>query len=192
MLNTVAAKLSSRPRRTLLIVLVFVGVAGGVGGPLAGSLKSSGGFAPAGSDSQVAMRQLKSASGAEPTPGVLLVLATPRGFRAAAPRVAAVIRRLAAVPGVLRATGPAAVAGDQRHVLVTGAIRASASDAGVASLTESAFANQQISSTVGKDLGRAELLAFPLLVALSLLFFRGRAALMPLVVGVPSSARSWC
>jgi uncharacterized membrane protein YdfJ with MMPL/SSD domain len=33
-------------------------------------------------------------------------------------------------------------------------------------------------------LAKAELLAFPLLVILSLLFFRGRAALMPLVVGV--------
>ena len=46
------------------------------------------------------------------------------------------------------------------------------------------MANQQINSTVIKDLGLAELLAFPLLIALSILFFRGRAALMPLVVGV--------
>ena len=42
----------------------------------------------------------------------------------------------------------------------------------------------QISETVSEDLGRAELLAFPLLVLLALLFFRGRAALLPLVVGV--------
>ena len=34
------------------------------------------------------------------------------------------------------------------------------------------------------DLGFAELLAFPLLIVLSILFFRGRAALMPLAVGV--------
>jgi len=197
MLNAIAAKLSSRPRRTLLIVLIFVGFAGALGGPLAGSLKSSGGFAPPGSDSQVAMRQLESASGAEPSPGVVLVLGTPHGVGAAGPRIAAVTRRLSEVPGVLRASGPAAVAHDRRHVLVTGTIRASASDADVASSTESAFAsapgvtvggpvvaNQQISGTVGKDLGHAELLALPLLLALSLVFFRGRAALMPLVVGV--------
>ena len=34
------------------------------------------------------------------------------------------------------------------------------------------------------DLGRAELIAFPLLLLLSILFFRGRATLMPLAVGV--------
>ena len=37
---------------------------------------------------------------------------------------------------------------------------------------------------MGADLGRAELIAFPLLLLLSLLFFRGRATLMPLAVGV--------
>ena len=42
----------------------------------------------------------------------------------------------------------------------------------------------QLGSTVTEDLGRAELLAFPLLVVLSLIFFRGRAALIPLVVGI--------
>ena len=45
-------------------------------------------------------------------------------------------------------------------------------------------ADEQISSSVTKDLGFAELLAFPLLIVLSILFFRGRAALMPLAVGV--------
>ncbi len=139
MLNAIATKLSSHPRRTLLIVLIFVVVASVVGGPLAGSLKSSGGFAPAGSDSQVAMRQLESASGAEPSPGVVLVLATPHGVGAAGPRIAAVTRRLGEVPGVLRVSGPAAVARDRHHVLVMGTIRASASDADVASSTESAF-----------------------------------------------------
>ncbi len=197
MLNAIATKLSSRPRRALLIVLIFVGVAGAMGGPLAGSLKSSGGFAPARSDSQIATRQLESASGAESAPGIVLVLATPHGVGPAAPRIANVGRRLDSLPGVLRVTAPAAVARDRRHVLVAGTLGASASDADAATATESAFspahdvtvggpavANQQIGSTVTKDLGRAELLAFPLLIALSLLFFRGRAALMPLAVGI--------
>jgi uncharacterized membrane protein YdfJ with MMPL/SSD domain len=47
-----------------------------------------------------------------------------------------------------------------------------------------AVAGLQIGETVGADLGRAELIAFPLLLLLSLLFFRGRATLMPLAVGV--------
>jgi trehalose monomycolate/heme transporter len=37
---------------------------------------------------------------------------------------------------------------------------------------------------VAEDLGRAEMLAFPLLLILSILFFRGRAAVLPLVAGV--------
>jgi trehalose monomycolate/heme transporter len=197
MLSSLAARLSSRPRRTLTIVLAFVAVAGVIGGPLAGSLKSSGGFAPQGSDSQIAIRQLEAATGAEPTPGIELLLDTPQGAAAAGSRIAAIAERLGQVHGVLHVSAPAAVAVDDRHVLVTGTLRADASDASVAKATEAEFAsahdvttggtavaNQQISSMVTKDLGFAELLAFPLLVALSLIFFRGRAALMPLVVGV--------
>ncbi|MGI8714513.1 MAG: MMPL family transporter, partial [Solirubrobacteraceae bacterium] len=111
--------------------------------------------------------------------------------------VAAVRDRLAAIPGVLRSAGPAAVARDGRHVLVTGTLRATADDKAVATATLHAFAadrsvvvggaavaGEQINHAVTGDLAKAELLAFPLLVILSLLFFRRRAALMPLVVGV--------
>jgi hypothetical protein len=41
-----------------------------------------------------------------------------------------------------------------------------------------------VGDTVTEDLGRAELLALPILILLSLLFFRGRAATMPLIVGL--------
>jgi uncharacterized membrane protein YdfJ with MMPL/SSD domain len=197
MLRSLAAHLSSRPRRTLAFTLVFVIVAGVIGGPLAGSLKSSGGFVPPNSDSQVATRMLERATGTEPTPGIVLLVDTPRGAAAAGPRVTALSARLGRVPGVARVAGPAAVAGDGRHELITGTLSASADEHGVAGAVVSAFggdrdvvvggtavANYQINKAVTKDLGFAELLAFPLLVALSLLFFRGRAALMPLAVGV--------
>jgi trehalose monomycolate/heme transporter len=197
MLRSLAATLSTRPRRTLTAVLLFVVVAGAVGGPLAGSLKTSGGFAPPNSDSQVAIRMLQDATGAQPTPGIVLLVDTPGGARAAAARITALNRRLARVAGVVRTAGPADVARDGRHVLITGTLAAHASDHGVASAALAAFASdrdvtvggsavagEQISSTVTQDLGFAELLAFPLLIALSLLFFRGRAALMPLAVGI--------
>jgi uncharacterized membrane protein YdfJ with MMPL/SSD domain len=197
MLATIATNLSAHPRRTLLVALVFLVVAGAIGGPLAGSLKSSGGFAPPNSDSQVATRMLEAAGGAEPAPGIVLLVDTPNGPAAARARIAALTHRLAQVPGVLRTTGPADVARDGRHVLVTGTLAAGASDDDVAKAAVAAFAGargvtvggpavagEQINSTVTKDLGFAELLAFPLLIALSLLFFRGRAALMPLAVGV--------
>ena len=48
----------------------------------------------------------------------------------------------------------------------------------------SAVVGFQLGSTISEDLARAELFAFPLLIVLSLIFFRGRAALMPLVVGI--------
>ena len=46
------------------------------------------------------------------------------------------------------------------------------------------FADTQVGDTVGEDLASAELLALPILILLSLLFFRGRAAVMPLIVGL--------
>jgi RND superfamily putative drug exporter len=197
MLRSLATKLSSRPRRTLSFVLVFVVIAAAIGGPIAGSLKSSGGFAPPSSDSQVAIKMLEAASGTDPTSGIVLLVKTPRGASASSPRIAAIVRRLSSVPGVLHAAGPTAVSRDGREVLVTRAVRASADDHTVAKATVAAFApdhgvtvggsavaDEQINATVIKDLGFAELLAFPLLIGLSLLFFRGRAALMPLAVGI--------
>jgi len=48
-----------------------------------------------------------------------------------------------------------------------------------------ALAGDAVGEQVGEDIGRAELLAFPIIFALSLLFFRGFvAALLPLFVGV--------
>jgi uncharacterized membrane protein YdfJ with MMPL/SSD domain len=199
MLRSLTARISSHPRRSLAIVLAFVVIAGVVGAPVAGMLKSSGGFAPGSSDSQVATNLLEHATGAEPSAGVVLLVRTPQGAgsQASTARIAAVRQTLARVPGVAGTVGPAAVSKDGRAALVIGTMSASADDQGVAQATLAAFkgshdvvvggaavAGEQIGSTVGKDLGRAELLAFPLLLILSLIFFRGRATLMPLVTGI--------
>jgi uncharacterized membrane protein YdfJ with MMPL/SSD domain len=196
MLRSLANTLAARPRRTLIATLVFVVIAGVIGGPLAGSLKSSGGFAPPQSDSQLATNMLQRASGTEATPGIVLLVNTPRGAGAARDRIATINARLLEVKGVVKTTAPADVARDGRHVLVTGTLSAQADDKGSAKAAEAAFAHdrdvtvggpavagEQINATVTHDLGFAELLAFPLLIALSILFFRGRAALMPLAVG---------
>ncbi len=197
MLTSLAARIGSRPRRSLTITLAFVVVAGIIGGPLAGSLKSSGGFAPPGADSQVAQRTLQDAIGREDSPGVVLLVATPQGPRADAARIAAVDRKLSRIPGIVATTAPVAVARDGRHVLVSGTIRTSADDKTVATAAERAFtgdgrvtvgggavANEQINANVTKDLGIAEAIAAPLLIVLSIVFFGGRAAFMPLIVGV--------
>ena len=197
MLTSLTARLSSHPRRTLLAAVLFIAVAGVIGGPLAGSLKSSGGFVPGSSQSAVATRQLQAATGRESTAAIVLLVATPDGVTAGRARVAAVATRLRRVAGVATVTAPAAVARDRRHVVVTAVLAASADDGTTAKAAVAAFrgspgvtvggdavANEQIGGAVTTDLGFAELLAFPLLVGLSLLFFRGRAALMPLAVGV--------
>ncbi len=197
MLTRLADTAGVRPRATLLLVLLFVVVAGVVGGPLAGKLTAGGGFVPATSESAVAVRELHDASGRQASDGLALVVDTPAGAAAAKPRVAAVTDRVAALDGVARAAGPAAVSTDRRKVLVSGTLRADAGDDAVAGAALDAFAgardvtvggsvvaDRQIGETVSKDLGRAELIASPLLVLLSILFFRGRAALLPLAVGV--------
>ncbi len=179
------SRLAARPRRSLLIVLLFVVVAGVLGGPVAGALKSSGGFVAPGADSEVAIDRIEAATGREADAGIVLLVAAPTRAR-----LAATAQRLHAVPGIAStATGDGG--------LVTGVLRADADDDTVAQDALDAFAgkrgitvggpavaSKQIGETVGADLGRAELIAFPFLVVLSLLFFRGRAALMPVLVGV--------
>jgi RND superfamily putative drug exporter len=178
------SRLAARPRRTLLIVLLFVIVAGVLGGPVAGALKSDGGFVAPGADSQLATHRIEAATGTEADAGIVLLVRPPT-----AARLAAAAQRLGRVPGVARTATAGAT--------VTGVLRADAADDAVARDALAAFhgrrdvtvggpavASYQIGSTVREDLGRAELLAFPFLAALSLLFFRGRATLMPVLVGV--------
>src|SRR4051794_6286276 len=178
------SRLSARPRRTLLAVLLFVVVAGVIGGPVAGRLTSSGGFVAPGADSQLAVQQIVAATGAAPDAGVVVLVDHPTPAR-----VRTVADRLGGIRGVVRTATPG-------RGLVTGTLSARASGDGVANATLEAFAGRrdvsvggpvvadaQIGSTVGGDLGRAELIAFPILILLSLLFFRGRATLLPLVVG---------
>jgi RND superfamily putative drug exporter len=174
---------AAHPRRTLLLVALFVLLAGVIGGPLAGSLDGSGGFVAPGADSEVAIERIEAATGTEPGVGVVALVAPPA-------TAAAVQARLAAVPGI-------ADAGSPRPGLVTAQLEAAAEDEEVAQAALDAFAGApgvtvggpavaglQISETVGEDLGRAELIAFPFLLVLSLLFFRGRATLLPLAVGI--------
>ncbi|HEV3378576.1 MAG TPA: MMPL family transporter [Thermoleophilaceae bacterium] len=185
---------AARPRRTLIIVLTFVLLAAVVGGPIAGQLESGDGFTTSSSESSRADEQFERATGEETAPGVvLLVEGAPAGLEQRAQTAA---DELAGIPGVARAA-PAGVAEDGGSAVVTGSIRASADDEDVADAALTAFeenpdvtvggsavADLQLSETISEDLGRAELFALPLLLILSLLFFRGRAAALPVVAGI--------
>ena len=201
---TLSARIAAHPRRSLLTVLLFVVVAGVFGGPVAGALDSSGGFAAGDADSQAAYEQLGAAAGQEPSPGIVLVVDTPGGPTAAAQRIAEVTAELELQPGIATVASPnnapdsaSLVSRDGTQVLVLATLAADADGEAVAEAVLDRFdsaddvavggaevAGLQIGETVGEDLARAETLALPVLVLLSLIFFRGRAALMPVVVGV--------
>jgi uncharacterized membrane protein YdfJ with MMPL/SSD domain len=194
MLERLGSLSAARPRRTLAIVFAFVVLAGVVGGPVAGKLESSGGFTTGSSESSRADAQFERATGQDTAPGVLLLVDGPTA--GLEQRAQAAAGELAGIRGMTGAT-VAGVSEDGRSAIVSGTIRAGADEEDVADAALSAFEGRadvtvggsavsdlQVGETVAEDLGRAEMLAFPLLFLLSIVFFRGRAAVLPLVVGV--------
>ena len=204
MTTSLAERIGSHPRRVLVAVFLFVVLAGAFGAPVAGALDSTGGFAPPDSDSSVALTQLEDATGRAPSAGVVLLVSTPEGLAAAADRIDAVAKDLSDDQGIVdvvsateAGTASGLVAEDGSTALVTATLSSSVDPEVVAEnvletfdgvddvvVGGSVIAQYQIGSTVGEDLARAETFALPLLILLSLIFFGGRAALMPLVVGV--------
>jgi len=183
------SRLSARPRRTLLAVLCFVLVAGIFGGPVAGALNSSGGFVAPGAESEVAYERLQAATGTESDAGIVLLVDRPSPAR-----LQAVAEDLQQLPQVARTEVGGQADG---RGIVQGTLRAAADDEEAAEGALDLFAGRQdvtvggpavaglqVAEAVKGDLARAELIALPALLLLSLLFFRGRATLMPLAVGV--------
>jgi uncharacterized membrane protein YdfJ with MMPL/SSD domain len=204
-LSALADRITARPKHALLAVFLFVVLAGVFGGPVAGALQDSGGFTATDSGSARAVDRIEAATGTQATPGVVALLRTPSGAESptAQARIAAVQRTLAAQSGIASVSSaetsrdPRFVSRDGRATYLAATLeRGADEDAVVAGLTDRfegaddialggpVFAGSQIGDNVTADLGRAEALAFPILLLLSLLFFRGRAALLPLVVGI--------
>ena len=138
---------------------------------------------------------------------VVALVKTPQG--AASPsgraRTAAVASELRAAPEVGRVitatdAGGSMIARDGRSAYVAASFRAGVDDIAAAQelidrlgsdrkvlLGGSAIARAQVNDQTAHDLKRAEMLVFPLLFALSLVFFRSVvAALLPLLVGALS------
>src|SRR4051794_23859544 len=181
MLERLGRLSAAKPRRTLTLVFLFVALAGFLGGPVAGRLESGGGFTSAASESSRADDQLHRATGEDTSPGIVLLVEGAPGVIDERTRAAAA--KLAHVPGIAHAA-PAGASRSGDRALVSGMLRASADEGDVADAALSAFdgdphvtvggsavSGMQIGDTVSQDLGRAELLAFPLLALLSLLFF---------------------
>ena len=189
------------PRRVAVVTLGFFIAAGVYGGPAAGVLNARNSFVAACSPSAREQRAIERATGAEGGAGVLALVSAPPSSLA----VAAVARTIAAVPGVAAVTPPLAgatsrnsplVSRDGRSSLIAVTLRSAPDPNAVVSAITSALhgrrgvvlggsdvAGKEVSAQAAKDLGFAELLAFPLLAIVAWLIFRGVAALLPVAVG---------
>ena len=174
-----------RPRAIALCALAVGAVAAVLGASTPSHLSSSDNdFEDRGSQGFRVFDELQRASGELPGPS-LIVVAGPRE----AAQAAGLLRR---APGVAVVDPRAAVSPDHAHVLVAATFTADGPPS-VERLARSlpgtvggtALANEEVSKASERDLVRAELLAFPLLLLLALWIFRGFvAALLPVAAGL--------
>jgi len=189
-------------RRVLIVAAIFFVAAGALGAGVADRLDPYGADDPA-TESVRADESLQ-AAGYRDTSVIVLVDADPTSA-AGRERVGAIAdevagdRDVASVTGFADTGSPAFVSEDGRSTYLAVALRPTDDDAtqdaaeriagsldgerGV-EVGGAALAQKQVNEQVENDLRRAELLAFPLLFVLSLLFFRSLvASLLPLIVG---------
>jgi uncharacterized membrane protein YdfJ with MMPL/SSD domain len=197
MLGRLANLSCSRPRQVAVLGALLFAVVGVIGGPAPGSFSASNAFDDPGSQATRAREQIERATGEAASAGVIVLVRAP----SSSAEVARVARVLGADPGIARVSLPppsgqsAAVSRDGRQVLVAATLQAGAGDGDVVKRLQKAFARdhgavlggsavagQQTGALATSSLAIAELIAFPLLVLLSLVFFRGVAALLPVVI----------
>ena len=195
---------SSR-RRVLFVAVIGVAIAGVFGAGVSSHLSPYGANDPA-TQSVQATNRFQAATGRQIDPGVIALVSSGDVRSAAArQRVASVAAKLRAQPDVASVASfytthdPAMVARDGRSTYVVAYFKALSdkrisddakliesrfsSQPGV-KLGGSAIANAQVNTEVSNDLAHAELLAFPFIFLLSLLFFRSVvAALLPPLLG---------
>ncbi|HEX8975846.1 MAG TPA: MMPL family transporter [Solirubrobacteraceae bacterium] len=205
MLSRLATLLHANGRRVLFAVVMIAAVAGVFGAGVAKRLSPYGASDPA-TQSVQAMTRFQAAAGRQLEPGVVALVSS-GDVRSAAggQRVERVERALRAQPDVARVLSyydthdPAMVSRDGRSTYVISYFRP-LSDTRLkddAQQIENRFAswrdvklggqqiaNAQANTQVSHDLAHAELLAFPFIFLLSLLFFRSLVAgLLPPLLG---------
>ncbi|MBV8431686.1 MAG: MMPL family transporter, partial [Solirubrobacterales bacterium] len=205
MLTRLAGFLYARGRLVLLVAVVFTAVAGAFGISVSKKLWPYDARDPA-TQSVQATNRFQAATGRQIDPDVIALVKSGSVHSATArQRVAQVSAELRAAPDVAEVQSfytthnPAMVSrtGDSTYVLAyfrplsNRALKDAAQQienrfAGQPSvqLGGAAVANAQVNNKVSSDLARAELLAFPFIFLLSLLFFRSAvAALLPPLLG---------
>ena len=203
MLDRLANLTGTYPKRVIAVAVILFALAGFFGSGVADRLDPYSADDPD-TESVIAQERLEDA-GYRETSAVVLIGGVNPESATGAQRVEEVASATADVEGVRDVTGfldtddPAFVsrAGDTTYLAVTfeatdddevqetgEVLVAALEDTDGVSVGGNAVAQQQVNEKVESDLQRAELLAFPILFLLSLLFFRSLvAAALPLLIG---------
>ena len=204
MFDALARLANGNAKRIGLFAIVFFVVAGALGGSVADRLDPYGADDP--STEAVQARKDLQAAGHRVPGAIIVVQDAPVATPAGRARVTTVTREVEAMPGVKSVSGYLTtrsrdfVSHDGRSTYIAVALSPiddkEWQEVG-ADITEhfedrpgvivggAAVAQEQVNKQVEKDLQRAEMLAFPLLFLLSLIFFRSLvAALLPVMIGV--------
>lgn len=195
------------PRRVLAATGVFFVVAAVFGGPVFGLLKAGNDFENPSSESAQARDQLQRAAGTQVDVGLvaLVRLGASVSSPAAAAEVLGIVHTIRSDPAVASVVSfygthdPALVSRDRTSTYVAATFKDLSStqveNAGTrlqnklqrlprVSVGGPALSGPAIGKQVGTDIGKAEGLAFPIILLLSLIFFRGLVAgLLPIFVG---------
>ncbi|HYB23733.1 MAG TPA: MMPL family transporter, partial [Solirubrobacteraceae bacterium] len=212
-MHELAELLHRRARPVLVATVVITLIAGVLGAGVIGSL-TSGGTSDPHAPSVLAARQITAATGVAPLPEVVVLVRTsvaaPRG-RALVARVVHTLRSQSVIArvvsfldvsqpsGLVSRDGSATLvlayfgAGTSEHADIAAVRRVQSELRGAPGVTvggeELTFS--QLEHTISTQLPQVELIAFSILLVLSLLAFRGLvAALLPLMVGAIAVAGS--
>jgi uncharacterized membrane protein YdfJ with MMPL/SSD domain len=206
LLGLLANVINRLPWVVVGVGIIFASAAGILGGTVSKSLQS-GGFQDPSSQSSQAVVRLEKATGLRSDGGIIALVSTPAGVDSPdsvteVTRVAKVIAAEANIDHVLSyyvthassmvsSDGTSTIVvgtwkrvSDQEATLAAARLAAALKNDPNVKLGGVASVNDQLNTTITGDLGRAELLAFPILFLLSLWVFRGLiAALLPPMVG---------
>ena len=205
MLSRLATFLHAHGRRVLMVAAVGAVIAGVFGAGVSSHLSPYGANDPA-TQSVQATNRFKAAAGRQIDPGIIALVASgdvrTQAARARVTSVAAQLQRqrdVGSVASYYTTHNPAMVSRDGHSTYVVAYFRPLSDKhlSDVAKLIERRFASQhdvklgggaianaQVNTQVSHDLEHGELLAFPLIFLLSLLFFRSLvASLLPPLLG---------
>ena len=175
-----------RPRRVLVVAVLLAVAAGAFGASTPSHLSASDNdYQNKGSESYRTFRLLSQRTGVIPGPSIVIITS-----RAEAGRAVTLLRRDSAVAVVHRGeprAGSVVIAAYLRDGSDTSKAARRIEHAAPGLVGGPAVASEQVRRQSERDLLRAELIAFPLLLALGIWIFRGLvAALLPVAAGVLS------